>query len=137
MEHTLIIFVYFLLQVNILLNHASILGPQERWFQLVIRTVQANDYGNYKCEGRNNLGIGFGLVNVYGKMLRGLLYIHYLPSSLNWEGERCSAFNFTVPWHKMGRERDVPPLTLLFLHSNAIYFSYLFIFLINSYKIIF
>lgn len=51
--------------INILLNHANILDPNERWLQMVIRAVQANDYGDYVCEGRNNLGTGQGNVHLF------------------------------------------------------------------------
>ncbi len=53
--------------VNVLLNHANILSPQERWFQLVIRSVTANDFGDYICEGRNQFGTGYTNINLFGK----------------------------------------------------------------------
>ena len=43
--------------VNILLNHANILGQHEKWFQLLIRTVTANDFGTYLCAGSNMYGL--------------------------------------------------------------------------------
>jgi len=51
--------------INILLNHANVLDPNERWYQLVIRSVQANDYGEYSCEGRNDLGTGSAIVRLF------------------------------------------------------------------------
>lgn len=51
--------------INILLNHANILEANERWLQMVIRAVQANDYGDYVCEGRNNLGVGQTKIRVF------------------------------------------------------------------------
>ncbi|ELU00248.1 hypothetical protein CAPTEDRAFT_184217 [Capitella teleta] len=51
--------------INILLNHANILDPNERWFQMVIRSVQANDFGDYVCKGCNDLGCGEGVVNLF------------------------------------------------------------------------
>lgn len=51
--------------INILLNHANILDPNERWLQMIIRAVQANDYGDYICEGRNSLGVGQGVVQLF------------------------------------------------------------------------
>lgn len=51
--------------INILLNHANILDQQERWFQMVIRAVQANDFGDYICEGKNSLGVSEGWINLF------------------------------------------------------------------------
>lgn len=53
--------------INILLNHANILDQQERWFQMVIRAVQANDFGDYICEGKNSLGVSEGWINLFGE----------------------------------------------------------------------
>ena len=44
-----------------------LLGTHERWFQMVIRTVVANDYGNYICEGRNDQGTGHATVKLFGE----------------------------------------------------------------------
>ena len=41
--------------------------PYERWFQMIVRAVQANDFGDYICEGRNEYGIGDGVVNLFGR----------------------------------------------------------------------
>ncbi|KAK2154830.1 hypothetical protein LSH36_256g04074 [Paralvinella palmiformis] len=51
--------------INILLNHAALLKPHERWFQMIIRSVQANDFGDYICEGRNEYGNGHAVVNLF------------------------------------------------------------------------
>ncbi len=40
---------------------------QERWFQMVIRSVQANDFGDYICEGANQHGAGTATINLFGK----------------------------------------------------------------------
>ena len=88
--------------INILLNHANILGtPQsprhhpisqesrlkfcillvfplgthERWFQMVIRAVVANDYGNYICEGRNDQGTGHATVRLFGEKTQSLIIL--------------------------------------------------------------
>ena len=45
---------------------AHAVGTHERWFQMVIRTVQANDYGDYICEGRNDQGTGYAVVTLFG-----------------------------------------------------------------------
>ena len=37
---------------------------------MVIRSVQANDYGDYICEGSNMHGTGQATVNLFGKLLR-------------------------------------------------------------------
>lgn len=59
--------------INILLNHANVLDPNERWLQMVIRAVTANDYGDYICEGRNDLGTGEGRVTLFGEINDALL----------------------------------------------------------------
>ena len=51
--------------VNILLNHANILSLHEKWFQLVIRAVSANDYGNYICAGENMYGLGYSTIKLF------------------------------------------------------------------------
>ncbi|CAD5113892.1 unnamed protein product [Dimorphilus gyrociliatus] len=51
--------------INILLNHANSLGQNERWFQIVIRSVTANDYGDYICEGVNNHGSGSTKIQLF------------------------------------------------------------------------
>lgn len=51
--------------INILLNHANILGQNERWFQVVIRSVTANDFGIYICEGVNTYGSGHSKIKLF------------------------------------------------------------------------
>ena len=35
--------------------------------QMKIINVQANDYGDYICEGRNKLGVNEAIIRLYGK----------------------------------------------------------------------
>ena len=56
--------------VHILLSHGQTLSISERWYQLIIINVQANDYGEYVCEGTNRLGTHKNKIIVYGKCHR-------------------------------------------------------------------
>ena len=53
--------------VHTLLSHGQTLSISERWYQLTIINVQANDYGKYVCEGSNVLGAHKSEITVYGK----------------------------------------------------------------------
>ena len=56
-------------KINILLNHANILDQQERWFQLIVKTLEANDFGTYICEGNNKLGSSQAKVKLFGEFV--------------------------------------------------------------------
>ncbi|ELU05193.1 hypothetical protein CAPTEDRAFT_219970 [Capitella teleta] len=51
--------------IHALLNHGQTLSISEVWYQLTIINVQANDYGEYLCEGENRLGFHEASVIVY------------------------------------------------------------------------
>lgn len=51
--------------IHVLLSHGQTLSVAEVWYQLTIINVQANDYGDYKCEGRNRMGSHGGYVHLY------------------------------------------------------------------------
>lgn len=51
--------------VHVLLSHDQTLSVTEFWYQLVILNVQANDYGEYYCEGTNRLGSRRATVILY------------------------------------------------------------------------
>lgn len=51
--------------VNLLLSHGNFLSISEVWYQLTIFNVQAGDYGDYKCEGINKLGVHRANTYVY------------------------------------------------------------------------
>ena len=40
---------------------------QERWFQLIIRSILANDFGTYICEGVNDYGVGTAEIELFRK----------------------------------------------------------------------
>ncbi|KAI0235520.1 Neural cell adhesion molecule 1-A [Lamellibrachia satsuma] len=51
--------------IHVLLSHGQTLSVAEVWYQMTIINVQANDYGNYICEGRNRMGHHGGKVHLY------------------------------------------------------------------------
>ena len=53
--------------IHVLLSHGQTLSVAEVWYQMTIINVQANDYGNYKCEGSNRMGTHLGTVLLYGE----------------------------------------------------------------------
>ncbi|CAD5113878.1 DgyrCDS3041 [Dimorphilus gyrociliatus] len=51
--------------IEVIHSHGQTLGVSEYWLSLLIRIVTANDYGEYECEGTNEYGKGFAVVEVY------------------------------------------------------------------------
>ena len=45
---------------------------------MVIRSVQANDYGDYICEGSNMHGTGQATVNLFGKFCRNFANVNII-----------------------------------------------------------
>ena len=54
-------------RVHVLISYGQTLSMDEFWFQLTIINVQGNDYGQYMCEGTNNLGVHRATISLYGK----------------------------------------------------------------------
>ncbi len=52
--------------MNQLLNYGDRIYIYQWWLQLEILNVQGDDFGDYTCEGSNNLGNGSAVVTVYG-----------------------------------------------------------------------
>lgn len=68
--------------IHVLLSHGQTLSVAEVWYQMTIINVQANDYGNYICEGRNRMGHHGGKVHLYGEQQNGLS-CNWYPCSLS------------------------------------------------------
>ena len=50
---------------------------------MVIRSVQANDFGDYKCEGSNMHGTGQATVNLFGKFYGNFTNVNIILSCTN------------------------------------------------------
>ena len=59
--------------IHSLLNHGQTLSISEVWYQLTIINVQANDYGEYVCEGENRLGYHQASLLVYGQLCQAYI----------------------------------------------------------------
>lgn len=53
-------------------QHSSVLKYGEFWYTLKIINVQANDYTDYYCQGKNKFGNSQSMVNLFGEFFFAL-----------------------------------------------------------------